>query len=163
MNKYTIGTLSALGIVSVAAISSFTFAASGVTSKTIKDTGNGKNMEHRMAARENILSNTEVVAALKAAGITAPTEAEMQANMEKMKAMKTAIDKLSTEDQTALKTLRDTNRTAEDALRDANQAKEREFLRSKGITVPTEAEVAQEKKIHDIIRTTLGEKEGMEG
>ena len=163
MNKYTIGTLSAIGIVSVAAISSLTFAASGNTSNTLKETKTGKNIEHRMAARENIFSNTEVVAALKAAGLTAPTEAEMQANMEKMKAMKTAIDKLSTEDQTALKTLRDANRTAEEALRDANEAKEREFLRSKGISVPTETEIAQQKKIQDIIRTTLGNKEGMEG
>ncbi len=105
-----------------------------------------------MAARENILSNIEVVAALKAAGITTPTEAEIQANMEKMKAMKTGIDNLSTTDQTALK-----------ALRDANQAKEREFLRSKGVSVPTEAELAKEKKIQDIIRTTLGDKGRVEG
>ncbi len=152
MNKYTIGTLSALGIVSIAAVSSLTFAASGTTSNSTKNTGNGKNIEHRMAARENILSNIEVVAALKAAGITTPTEAEIQANMEKMKAMKTGIDNLSTTDQTALK-----------ALRDANQAKEREFLRSKGVSVPTEAELAKEKKIQDIIRTTLGDKGRVEG
>ncbi len=163
MNKYTIGTLSALGIVSIAAVSSLTFAASGTTSNSTKNTGNGKNIEHRMAARENILSNIEVVAALKAAGITTPTEAEIQANMEKMKAMKTGIDNLSTTDQTALKALRDANRTAEDALRDANQAKEREFLRSKGVSVPTEAELAKEKKIQDIIRTTLGDKGRVEG
>lgn len=158
MNKYTISTLSALGIVSIAVISSLTFAASGTTFNSAKNTGNGKNIEHRMAVRENIFSNTEVVAALKAAGITTPTEAEIQANVEKMKAMKTAIDNLSTTDQTALKTLRDANRTVEEALRDANQVKEREFLRSKGVSVPTEAEVAKEKKIQDIVRTTLGDK-----
>ena len=111
MNKYTISTISALGIVSIAVISSLTFAASGTTFNSAKNTGNGKNIEHRMAVRENIFSNTEVVAALKAAGITTPTEAAIQANVEKMKAMKTAIDNLSTTDQTALKTLRDANRT----------------------------------------------------
>lgn len=38
MNKYTIGTLSALGIVSVAAVSSLTFAASE-TKETMKHPG----------------------------------------------------------------------------------------------------------------------------
>ncbi len=108
------------------------------------------------------LTNTGVIAAIQAAGLTVPTEAEMKANMENGKTTEEAIKKLSTDDQTALKTLRDSNRTAEEALREADQAKERDFLRSKGITVPTEDQIAKEKQIQEIIRKTLGGPEGKE-
>lgn len=163
MNKYTIGTLSALGVLSVAALSSLSFAAStGSTLSQVGNAGNGSHMEHRMEKRENILSNSGVVTALKTAGLTAPTETEMKARMDAMKTTQDQIAKLSTDDQTALKSLRDSNRTAEEALRDANAAKEREFLRSKGVSVPTEAEVAKAKQTQDVIRKAL-EAQGIAG
>lgn len=111
---------------------------------------------------QNPLSNTGVIAAIQAAGLTVPTEADMKASMEAGKTTEEAIKKLSTDDQTALKTLRDSNRAAEKALREADQAKERDFLRSKGITLPTEDQIAKEKQIEEIIRKTLSGQQGNE-
>jgi hypothetical protein len=53
--------------------------------------------------------------------------------------------------------LSDANKAELKKLRDSFEKTEREFLRSKWVTTPTEEQVTKMDAIHEVIRTTLGD------
>ncbi len=85
-------------------------------------------------------TNTNLIKVLQDKGITVPTPEEAKAFQTKMQAMKTAEKNLSDADKASFK-----------LLRESFKKQERDFLRSKGVTLPSEEEIAK----MELIRTTL--------
>ena len=81
---------------------------------------------------------------LKAAGVTAPTQEAIKAFETKMQNERTAMKNLSDADKASLK-----------AIRDAARKQEREFLRSKGVDLPSEDEIAAAMKFKDALRSAM--------
>jgi len=90
---------------------------------------------------KNHLSNPDIVKILQDKGITVPTPEEAQAFHTKMQSLRSAEKNLSDADKASFK-----------LLRESFKKQERDFLRSKGVTLPSEEEVAK----MELIRTTLG-------
>ncbi len=83
--------------------------------------------------------------ALKAQGISIPSTDEVQAFQTKMQSEREAMKNLSEADRASLQT-----------LREEFKKKEREFLRSKGVDMPTEDQIAQMKKLREAVQTEIG-------
>jgi hypothetical protein len=82
---------------------------------------------------------------LKAQGVTVPTQAELQAFATKMANEKKARSTLSDADKATIK-----------AIMEKAHAEERAFLRTKGIELPSEDEIAKMKKFKESLQTTIG-------
>lgn len=158
MNKYLIAGIATL--TSVVAVSGLTYAGNSLASGKTNNTwsGSGRMMENRIEKMgsgrmmENIFTNSGVTAALQAKWLSTPTEAELQSYHTAMQAMMSGAMNLS-----------DANKAELKKLRDSFQKTEREFLRSKWVTTPTDEQVAKMDAIHEVIRTTLGENGKMRG
>ena len=81
---------------------------------------------------------------LKAQGVTLPTADSIKAFETKMQNERTAIKSLSDADKASLK-----------VIRDAARKQEREFLRSKGIDLPSEDEIVAAMKFKDALRSAM--------
>ncbi len=81
---------------------------------------------------------------LKAAGVTAPTQEAIKTFETKMQNERTAIKSLSDADKASLK-----------AIRDAARRQEREFLRSKGVDLPSEDEIVAAMKFKDTLKAAM--------
>jgi hypothetical protein len=92
-------------------------------------------------------SDPAVKKALTDAGIAVPTSEEAKAFMEKQMNAFTAEAKLSETDKAGLK-----------ALRESFRKQEREYLRSKGVDLPTEDTYAKFDKIHEVLKQQMKSK-----
>ncbi len=155
MNKYLIAGIATM--TSVIAVSGLTYAGNSFSIGKMgsNNSGSGRVMEMRTGkmgsgrVMENIFTNSGVIAAIQAKGLTVPTETEMQVFHTAQETMMSGAMNLSDANKTELKTLRDTF-----------QKQERDFLRSKWVVTPTEEQVTKMNTIHEIVRSTLGEKDG---
>lgn len=95
------------------------------------------------------LASSAVTKVLQEKGITAPTSDEMKAFMEKMQSARDAEEKLSDADKSGLQT-----------LRDGFRKQERDYLRSKGVTLPSEEEISKMDAVHEALRSQMGELRG---
>lgn len=96
-----------------------------------------------MGAKTGILTNENLRTALAASGVTLPTADEAKAFHEKMQAARDAEAKLADADKAALKTMRDAAQEKIKAIREEAAKAEREYLRSKGVALPSEEEIAK--------------------
>lgn len=96
-----------------------------------------------------MLGNENIRTALAASGVTLPTADEAKAFQEKMKAAREAEAKLADADKATLKTMRDATQEKIKTIREEAAKAEREYLRSKGVALPTEEEIA---KIEDTMK-----------
>lgn len=132
----------------------------------------GEGFGGMMGGNAGILSNEKIRTALAASGVTLPTADEAKAFQEKMKAAREAEAKLSDTDKAALKTMRDATQQKIQAIREESAKAEREYLRSKGVALPTEEEFTKiaetMKKAGEVLRAqhpNMGKErgEGREG
>lgn len=138
MKKYIITSAVLLATV----VPAITFAAtsssgennSGVITRTFKNFSKDHKREIPQAAQD----------ALTAAGIALPTEAE-----------KTAQKEARAKVEAAMKALTDDDRAALQVIREEAKKKEREYLRSKGVPLPSEDEIAAAKAKKDAIQKAL--------
>ena len=137
----------ALAVASLALLAvPVTFAMEGIGFGPSGSEMSQKKGSHMMGKSHDFTKLPQSVQdALKTQGITLPTADEVQAFQTKMKNNMNAVKNLSDADKASLKT-----------LREEFQAKEREFLRSKGVDLPTEDQIAQMKKVREAITTELG-------
>lgn len=105
--------------------------------------GNGEAMGKAGMMGGAILSNENVRATLAASGVTLPTAAEATAFHDKMKAARDAENALSDADKAGLKTIRDAAQEKMRTLREETAKAERDYLRSKGVALPSEEEIAK--------------------
>jgi hypothetical protein len=91
---------------------------------------------------EKMLSNSGVITALQAAGITVPTAEEMKNFHTSMEAARKAEKELTDANKAGLETLRKTFRK-----------QERDYLRSVGVAFPAETEIEKYQAIHEVIQT----------
>lgn len=117
----------------------------GAVATTSVFAASSMGMTSKLTSQKNPFTNTAVIKALQDKGITVPTAEEAKAFHDKMQALHTAEKNLSEADKASYQ-----------ALRESFKKQERDFLRSKGIVLPTEDEIAK----MELIRTTL---EGMKG
>lgn len=134
--------------------------------------GEGREMKDggfggMMGGNAGILSNENIRTALAASGVTLPTADEAKAFQEKMKAAREAEQALSDTDKAALSTMRDATQQKIQAIREESAKAEREYLRSKGVALPTEEEFTKMaetmKKVGEVLRAqhpNLGEGRG---
>lgn len=109
-----------------------------------------------MGAEAGMLTNENVRTALAASGVTLPTADEAKAYHEKMKAAREAEQALPDADKTALKTMRDATREKVQTIHEESAKAEREYLRSKGVALPSEDEISKMsetmKKAAEVLR-----------
>lgn len=110
--------------------------------------GEGRGMKDggfggMMGANAGILTNENLRTALAASGVTLPSADEAKAFHEKMQAAREAEAKLADTDKAALKTMRDAAQEKIKAIREEAAKAEREYLRSKGVALPSEEEIAK--------------------
>ena len=103
-------------------------------------------------AKMNPFTTETVIKALADKGITAPTVEEAKAFETKMQAAHEAQEKLSDTDKAGLKT-----------LRESFQKQERDYLRSKGVTLPSEEEIAKMKQIREVLGEQMKDFRGPNG
>ena len=103
----------------------------------------------KTATSLNPFASSAVTKVLQDKGLTAPTTDETKAYMEKMVAAREAEKKLSDADKAGLKT-----------LRESFQKQERDYLRTKGIALPTEAEITKMNQVREALRSQAGEFQG---
>ncbi|MFZ3232034.1 MAG: hypothetical protein WA194_00570 [Patescibacteria group bacterium] len=139
--------------------------------------GEGRGMKDggfggMMGGNAGMFSNEKIRTALAASGVTLPTADEAKAFQEKMKTARDAESKLSDTDKTTLKTMRDATQQKIQAIHEESAKAEREYLRSKGVAIPTEEEFAKitetMKKAAEVLKAqhpNLGKEfgEGREG
>lgn len=128
----------------------------------------GMGPQGMMGGEAGILSNEKVRAALAASGVTLPTTDEVKAFQDAMKAARTAESKLSDTDKAGLKAVRDAGQEKIKAIMEETAKSEREYLRSKGVALPTEEAIAKmtetAKKAGEVLRATHPKfAEGKEG
>ena len=109
-----------------------------------------------MGGETSMLTNEKVRETLAASGVTLPSTETITAYQEKMKAARDAQEKLSETEQAELKAIRDAGMEKVRAIQEETAKSEREYLRAKGITLPTEAEIteisATAKKAGEVLR-----------
>ncbi len=127
INKTKIIIGSAVALAAVATTSAFAF-----------------NMSGGFQTKADIFTNPTVIKALTDSGITVPTAAEATAFMTKQKAAHEAEVKLSDADKAGLKT-----------LKESFKKQERDYLRSKGIDLATEADIARFAKIRETLKLQM--------
>ena len=103
----------------------------------------GEGFGGMMGGEVGMLGNEKIRAALAASGVTLPTADEAKAFQEKMKTAREAEAKLADADKATLKTMRDATQEKIKTIREEAAKTEREYLRSKGVTLPTEEEIAK--------------------
>ena len=172
--KYVVG-----AAVLAIAIPAIGFAATGSTAATATNAITGKIREMRagsgsemgfgrhegggmgrmgagMGGETFLLSNEKVRETLAASGVTLPSTETVTAYQEKMKAARDAQEKLSETEQTELKAIRDAGMEKVRAIQAETAKSEREYLRSKGVALPTEAEITEmsevAKKAGEVLR-----------
>ncbi|MDQ1343609.1 MAG: hypothetical protein QG650_328 [Patescibacteria group bacterium] len=120
-----------------------------------------------MGGGAKILSHEKVREALAASGVTLPSVEAIDAFEAKMKAARDAESKLSDADKAELKKMRDATMAQVKAVHEAAAKSERDYLRSKGVTLPTEDEIAKMRdlgqKAFDTLRTTMPQFGGKNG
>jgi hypothetical protein len=114
--------------------------------------GNGSEMG--MGA--GILSNEKVREALAASGVTLPSTEELGAFHEKMQAARSAEAKLSDAEKAELQAIRTAGMEKIRAIHQETAKSERDYLRSKGVALPSEEEIAKMREIGEKARETLG-------
>ena len=116
----------------------------------------GEGFGGMMGGGAGMLSNEKIRTALAASGVTLPTADEAKAFQDKMKASREAEENLSDTDKAALKTMRDATQEKIRTIHEEAAKAEREYLRSKGVTLPTEEEIAKMadtmKKAGEVLR-----------
>lgn len=110
-----------------------------------------------------ILSNEKVREALAASGITLPSAEELAAFHEKMQAARAAEAKLSDAEKTEFSAIRTTGMEKIRAIHEEIAKSERDYLRSKGVALPSEEEIAKMREIGEKARETLGVRDGKGG
>ena len=121
-----------------------------------------------MGGEAFMLTNDKVRETLAASGVTLPSTETITAYQEKMKAAREAQEKLSETEQAELKAIRDAGMEKIRAIQEETAKSEREYLRTKGVTLPTEAEISEmsatAKKAGEVLRAKreeLGMGDGM--
>ncbi len=117
----------------------------GAVATTSVFAASSMGMTSKLTSQKSPFTNTPVVKALQDKGITATTPEEAKAFQDKMQAM-----------HDAKKNLSETDKASYQALQESFKKQERDFLRSKGIVLPTEDEIAK----MELIKKTLGEMKG---
>lgn len=121
--------------------------------------GNGSEM----GMGGGILSNEKVREALAASGVTLPSTEELAAFHEKMQAARAAEAKLSDAEKSELKAIRTAGMEKIRAIHQETAKNERDYLRSKGVALPSEEEIAEMREIGEKARETLGVRDGKGG
>ena len=131
--------------------------------------GMGGGFGAGMGGETFMLTNEKVRETLAASGVTLPSTETITAYQEKMKAARDAQEKLSETEQAELKAIRDAGMEKIRAIQEETAKSEREYLRTKGVTLPTEAEItemsATAKKAGEVLRAKreelgMGDSEG---
>ncbi|MDD2745509.1 MAG: hypothetical protein PHU93_03135 [Candidatus Gracilibacteria bacterium] len=117
----------------------------GALATTSVFAANSMGMTSKLMSQKSPFTNATVIKALQDKGITVPTPEEAKAFQTKMQTMHDAEKSLSEADKASY-----------EALRQSFKKQERDFLRSKGIVLPTEDEIAK----MELIKTTLGDMKG---
>lgn len=92
---------------------------------------------------EKLLNDERARAALAASGVVLPSAEEMKSYAESMKAAREAQAKLSDADKAELKKLHDEAMEKMKQVRESSAKAERDFLRSKGVNLPSEETIAK--------------------
>lgn len=113
------------------------------------------------------LTNDKVREALAASGVTLPSVDEINAFETKMKAAREAQAKLSDADKAELKKMREATMEQVRKIHLDAAKTERDFLRSKGVALPTEDEIAKMREVGEkaaeTFRSTMQGKFGKDG
>lgn len=110
-----------------------------------------------------ILSNEKVRETLAASGVTLPSAEELAAFHEKMQAARAAEAKLSDTEKAEIKAIRTAGMEKIRTIHQEAAKNERDYLRSKGVTLPSEEEIAKMHEIAEKARETLGAQGGKGG
>lgn len=110
-----------------------------------------------------ILSNEKVRETLAASGVTLPSAEELATFHEKMQAARAAEAKLSDTEKAEIKAIRTVGMEKIRAIHQEAAKSERDYLRSKGVTLPSEEEIAKMHEIAEKARETLGAQGGKGG
>ena len=92
---------------------------------------------------EKLLKDEQTRAALAASGVILPSTEEIRSYAESMKAAREAQAKLSDADKAELKKLHDEAMEKMKQVRESAAKAERDFLRSKGVNLPSEETIAK--------------------